>query len=62
LHNGHFRKRVGNNHGNERADQVGDDDAWTCEADGHAAAEEKPDTDGAANGKHRELPLREPAA
>ena len=59
LNDRHFRQRVRDDHGDERADQIGDDYAGARQSDRYAAAEEQTHADGAADGQHCELPLRE---
>jgi len=58
----HLRERVGHDQRDRGANQVAEDDRGTGLADGHRAAEEQADADGAAGGDHRKLARRQAAA
>src|SRR5438270_844730 len=61
MNDGHLGESIGDHQRDHRAYQVSDDHAWAGQVYGHAAAQKKPDADGAANGNHAELALLEPA-
>jgi len=59
VNHGHFRDRVGNNHGDYGAQKVGDDDGRARESYRYAAAEKQSNTNGATDRQHAQLPLRQ---
>src|SRR5207249_4726216 len=55
MYDRHLSQRVGHDHGDQSAEQIGNDHTRTRECDGYAAAKEEADSNGATDGNHREL-------
>src|ERR1700678_2776641 len=61
MHNGHLRDGIGNDDRDDGTEKIREDDAGASQPNGDRTAKEEADADGATDGHHGELALREPA-
>jgi hypothetical protein len=61
MDNSHLGERVSDNKGDSRAQNIANDDARPGKPNGDGAPQKQANTNGAANGKHAEMSLAQPA-